>query len=203
MGRVRADVPRAPGKADRRLLELEENGIASSYLREAFEPGDRLAVVVISRRHGGMIQRIAPVERLAAEDCQRWLRYMNERAYEIYVTMNALKDSARGRTREDVGAVRHVYLDLDEDGEVTLERLLARSDLPKPNHVLTTFPGKYQVVWRVEGFSLGQAETLQRGLARETGADPAATGSSRVLRLPGFYDHRPEPSVPVVPSTRW
>jgi len=73
MGRVKADMQKAPRKADRRLLELDENGIASSYLREAFEPGDRLAVVVISRRHGGMIQRIAPVERLAAEDCQRWL----------------------------------------------------------------------------------------------------------------------------------
>src|SRR5439155_26914433 len=148
MGRVRADVPRTPGKAEHRLVELDENGIASSYLREAFEPGDRLAVVVISRRHGGMIQRIAPVERLAAEDCQRWLRYMNEiGGYEVYLTMNALKDSARGRTREDVGAVRHVYLDLDEGGEATLEKLLARSDLPKPNHVLTTSPGKYQVVW--------------------------------------------------------
>ena len=47
-------MPRAPGKADRRLLELDENGIASSYLREAFEPGDRLTVEVsaydLSRR---------------------------------------------------------------------------------------------------------------------------------------------------------
>ena len=54
---MRADVPREPRKADRRLIELDENGIASSYLREAFEPGDRLAVVVISRRHGGKIGR--------------------------------------------------------------------------------------------------------------------------------------------------
>ena len=31
---------------------------------------------------------------------------------------------------------------------------------------------------------------MQRALVRETGADPAATDSSRVLRIPGFYNHK-------------
>jgi RepB DNA-primase from phage plasmid len=42
----------------------------------------------------------------------------------------------------------------------------------------------------VAGFGKEQAELLQRGLARQVGADPAATDYSRVLRLPGFYNHK-------------
>jgi len=39
-------------------------------------------------------------------------------------------------------------------------------------------------------FEKDQAESLQRALVRELGADLAATDSSRVLRLPGFYNHK-------------
>jgi len=55
---------------------------------------------------------------------------------------------------------------------------------------VNTSPGKWQVSWRVEGFAKDEAEDLQRALARETGADPAATDCARVLRLPGFYNHK-------------
>lgn len=48
----------------------------------------------------------------------------------------------------------------------------------------------WQVVWKVEGFGQEDAERLMRHLVRETGADPAATDSSRVLRLPGFMNHK-------------
>jgi hypothetical protein len=89
-----------------------------------------------------------------------------------------------------VAFIRHVYLDFDDQGTEAVERLLKRQDLPQPNYLLNSSPDKWQVVWKVEGFAKDQAEELQRGLARETGADPAATDCSRVLRLPGFYNHK-------------
>jgi len=67
---------------------------------------------------------------------------------------------------------------------------LKRQDLPTSSHILNTSPDKWQVSWRVEGFTKDEAENLQRALARETGADPAATDCARVLRLPGFYNHK-------------
>jgi hypothetical protein len=115
---------------------------------------------------------------------------MNAIKYEVYVGMNSLQPGARGRTKADVDQVRHIYLDLDEAGQDALKAILERQDLPKPNYVLHTSPGKYQVVWKAEGFTKEQAEGLQRGLARETGADPAATDCARVLRIPGFYNHK-------------
>jgi hypothetical protein len=179
-------------KRSRSTLDFKENDIASKYIRENFEPNDRLAVVLLNKRSGAVIQRLAPAEKIAAPDCQKWLHYMNQSKYEVYISMNTLRSEASGRTKEDIGCIRHIYLDIDQGGNETLERLMARSDLPRPNYVLTTSPGKYQVVWKVEGFTQEQAEVLQRGLVREMGADPAAPDSSRVLRLPGLENHKYE-----------
>jgi hypothetical protein len=159
-------------------------------VHDNFEPRDRLAVVAINKRSGAVVQRIAPAERIEAEDFQSWLRYMNDNSYEVYISMNALRDDARGRTKDDVAGIRHVYLDLDERGEEALKRLLEREDLPKPNYVVSSSPGRFQVIWKAEGFTRDQAEELQQHLARETGADIAVTDSSRVMRIPGFYNHK-------------
>ncbi len=163
---------------------------ATDYIRDNFKPEDRLAVVLVNKQSQAVVQRIAQADSIASEEFQRWLRHMNAKAYEVYVSMNSLQPGARGRTKGDVDQIRHVYLDLDEAGPDSLKAILERDDLPKPNYVLNTSPGKYQVVWKVEGFTKDQAEDLQRGLARETGADIAATDCARVLRMPGFFNHK-------------
>jgi hypothetical protein len=109
---------------------------------------------------------------------------------EVYLSMNPLAPGARGRTKAEIGDVRHVYLDLDENGTESLKALREREDIPEPNHVLTSSPAKFQVVWRVEGFSKEEAELLMRGMSRATGADIAATDCSRVLRMPGHRNHK-------------
>lgn len=161
-----------------------------NYILDNFRPDDRLAVVLVNKQKGDVVQRIASADKIAGEEFQRWLRHMNASKYEVYVSMNNLLPGARGRTKADIDQIRHVYLDLDEAGPEALKAILDRQDLPKPNYVLNTSPGKYQVVWKAEGFTKDQAEALQRGLARKTGADPAATDCARVLRLPGFYNHK-------------
>src|SRR5258708_27478749 len=104
--------------------------------------------------------------------------------------MNAVREGGRGRTKENVAVIRHVCLDFDDNGTAAVQKLFQRQDLPTPSHVLNTSPDKWQVTWRVEGFTKDEAENLQRALARETGADPAATDCARVLRLPGLYNHK-------------
>jgi RepB DNA-primase from phage plasmid len=64
--------------------------------------------------------------------------------------------------------------------------------VPRPNYVLETSPEKYQVVWKVEGLAQDEAEALQRAMVREFGGDPAATDSTRVLRLPEFVNRKCE-----------
>ena len=72
-----------------------------------------------------------------------------------------------------------------------LSKRIKNSDLvPQPNYVLNTSPDKFQVVWKVEGITLEEAEALQHAMVREFGGDPAATDSTRVLRLPGFANKK-------------
>src|SRR2546425_9204396 len=73
----------------------------------------------------------------------------------------------------------HVYLDFDNNGTAAVQDIFKPQDLPRPSYVVNTSPGKWQVIWRVEGFAKDEAEQLQRALARETGADPAATDCTR------------------------
>jgi hypothetical protein len=166
----------------------------ASYIRDNFESADRLAVVLINRRSGSVTQRIAPARQIASPEFQAWLKERNQTGAEIFVSMNALHELAHGRTRADVAVVRHLYLDFDNDGTKAVERLQSREDMPRPNYVLNTSPDHWQVSWRVQGFTKDQAEDVMRGMVREFGADPAATDSSRVMRIPGFVNHKRHPA---------
>ena len=107
--------------------------------------------------------------------------------------MNPLKQDASTRTKDDIETIRHLYIDLDHGGSTALEAIKNSDLVPQPNYVLNTSPDKFQVVWKVEGIAPEEAEALQRAMVREFAGDPAATDSTRVLRLPGFankkYDH--------------
>lgn len=166
------------------------NKLAADYIRENFEPSDRVAIVLVKKSEASVIQRLASARAVANADFQDWLLEGNRRGYEIYVSMNALHPAATGRTKRDVETIRHLYLDFDHDGTAAVERLLNRADLPKPNYQVSSSPGKWQVIWKVEGFAKPVAENMQRNFARQAGADPAATDCARVLRLPGYYNHK-------------
>ena len=171
------------------MTENKGNKIASDYIAENFEPTDRLALLLVKKSAGSVIQRLADARSIAA-DVQDWLWEHNLRGYEVYISMNPVHPGATGRTKEDVACVRHLYLDFDRDGTAAVERLLNRGDLPAPNYRLSSSPGRWQVVWKAEGFTKQDAETLQRELAWDAGADPAATDCARVLRLPGYFNHK-------------
>jgi hypothetical protein len=104
--------------------------------------------------------------------------------------MNPIKDGVYSRTKENIKDIRHVYLDLDRKADQALEAIRNSTEVPAPNFILDTSPGKHQVVWKVSGFSQDEAETLLHSLANQFGGDLAATDSTRVLRLPGFANRK-------------
>jgi len=162
-----------------------------TYLRWLFEPSDRLAVLVLNRERGETTQRIATADKITDDTFQNWLRLKNQKqSADIYVGMNPLKPEARTRTKEDIHSIRHLYLDLDHEARRSLAAVEQSNLVPEPNVVIETSPNKLQVVWRVEGFAQEQAETVLRAMARKFGGDPAATDSTRVLRLPGFINRK-------------
>lgn len=190
MTRAKTDTnsrPSTSASKQRKPVDLE---VPVRYLHENFEAKDRLAVVLIQKETQRVVQRIATAEKIASPDFQAWLRHMNAGRFEVYVSINTIKPESHGRTKEDIAEVRHVYLDFDENGTAAVQALLKRDDVPEPNYLVNSSAGKWQVSWKVEGFEAAEAERLMRHLARETHADIAATDISRVLRLPGFLNHK-------------
>jgi hypothetical protein len=164
---------------------------AAEYIRTTFNSSDRLAVLVRNRSRGETIQRITTSAKIVEPSFQQWLQFKNEKeSCDIYVGMNALKPEARTRTKEDIHTIRHLYLDIDHDGPAALAKIQQSNLVPSPNYTVSTSPDKFQVVWRVENVSPEQAEVLQRAMARKFGSDPAATDSTRVLRVPGFLNRK-------------
>jgi len=163
---------------------------APEYVLALHEPNDHVAVLIRNRGREQTMQRILPAEAIASPPFQGWLKEQNEAGADIFIGMNPLKSGIPNRTKENVREIRHVYLDLDEDAGASLNAVRTAGDVPSPNFVLDTSPGKHQVVWRVEGFDQEQAESLLRSLANQFGGDPAATDVSRVLRLPGFTNRK-------------
>jgi hypothetical protein len=163
---------------------------ASEYVRELFEPADNAAILVRNRGTGKTVQRIAKAETIASPEFQAWLAARSAAGSDVYVGMNPIKEGAYSRTKDNVRDIRHVYLDLDRNGDEALEAIRNSTEVPAPNFVLDTSPGKHQVVWQVSGFSQDEAESLLHNLANQFGGDLAATDSTRVLRLPGFANRK-------------
>jgi hypothetical protein len=163
---------------------------ASEYILDNFEPSDRIAILGLNRDRRETIQRITSAQKASSPEFQSWLRYKNANGSDIYIGMNPLRQDASTRTKEDVAYIRHVYLDLDHGGPEGLVSVENSSIVPKPNYVLTSSPGRFQTVWKVEGMSFDDAEGLLHAMSREFGGDPAATDITRVLRLPGFANKK-------------
>ena len=163
---------------------------ASEYVRELFEPTDNAAVLVRNRGTGKTVQRITKAVTIASPEFQAWLAARSAAGSDVYVGMNPIKDGAYSRTKENIKNIRHVYLDLDKNGDKSLEAIRDSTEVPPPNFVLDTSPGKHQVVWKVTGFSQDEAESLLHNLANQFAGDLAATDSTRVLRLPGFANRK-------------
>src|SRR6266853_3266359 len=163
---------------------------ASEYVRELFGPEDNAAILVRNRSTGHTVQIISRAETIASPRFQSWLRGQSASGYDVFMGMNPIKDGAYIRTKPNIKDIRHVYLDLDRKADEALEAIHNSVEVPAPNFVLDTSPGKHQVVWKVSGFSPDEAESLLHNLANQFGGDPAATDSTRVLRLPGFANRK-------------
>lgn len=163
---------------------------AREYVFALHEPSDQVAVLVRNRTRHQTTQRILPAEGIASVPFQSWLQDQNRSGADIFIGMNPVREGARNRTKEQIREVRHAYLDLDEEAGASLQAIRTSGDVPQPNFVLDTSPGKHQIVWRVEGLDSRQAESLLRALASQYGGDPAATDISRLLRLPGFTNRK-------------
>ena len=139
-------------------------------------------------------QRIVTLEQATASRYLAWLRYENRNGTNVYVAANPLRSGSRKRKKDCIAEVRHLYLDIDVDGENRIAALMESETVPTPTVILSTSPDKYQVLWRVEGFGFDQQENTLKSLAIAFGGDSACTDRNRVLRVPGFRNCKYDPA---------
>src|SRR5579859_605021 len=166
------------------------NEIAKDFLARCFAPGSTIAILLRTEIPAKTQQRVVTLEQALASRYLGWLAHENHNGANIYVAANPLRSGSRKRTKESVDSVRHVYLDIDDDGDARLAALRGSDAVPSVSAVLSTSPGKYQVLWRVEGFDFEQQEITLKRLAIAFGGDPACTDCNRVLRIPGFLNRK-------------
>jgi hypothetical protein len=163
-------------------------------LRAGYAPDDWVAVFLKSYATGDTYQRVASIGQVSRPEFLAWLRSRNANGWNVYVSVNAVNANGRSRARESVAAVRHVFLEADEDGPQVLARIAGRTDLPPPSYLLHSSHHRIHVFWRVTCFHISRVEALQKQLARELKTDTAATSCSQLTRLPGLFNHKRQPA---------
>jgi hypothetical protein len=173
------------------------NEIAKDFLARCFAPGSTIALLLRTESPAKTQQRVVTLEQALASRYLGWLAHENHHGANVYVAANPLRSGSRKRTKESIESVRHLYIDIDSDGDARLAALRASDAVPSAFAILSTSPGKYQVFWRVEGFDFEQQEMTLKRLALAFGGDPACTDCNRVLRVPGFLNRKYSPAYSV------
>jgi hypothetical protein len=169
------------------------NLVAHQFLTRCFAPEETIALLLRRESASAPTQRVVTLETALAPRYQAWLSYENSTGANVYVAANPLRPGSRKRTKECIASVRHLYIDIDTDGDARLAALRASELVPPPTSVLSTSPRKYQALWRVEGFDFARQEQTLKLLAIAFGGDPACTDCNRVLRVPGFLNRKYDP----------
>jgi len=168
--------------------------VAVDFLARCFTPGDTVALLIRRDNPLFVLQRIVSLENALAPRYLGWLTHENATGANVYVAANPLRIGSRQRTKESVTSIRHLYIDIDMEGDARLAALRASDAVPAPTAILSTSRGKYQVLWRVDGFDFDRQETALKLLAIAFGGDPACTDCNRILRIPGFFNCKYDPA---------
>lgn len=107
---------------------------------------------------------------------------LNKTGSDIFFTVN--RTDGRGRRFENIVQARTIYADYD-DG-------VPESWILEPGLIVESSPGKAQAYWMLSTPVPPdeQWHGTERGLVWATGADRNVCDAARVLRLPGFINHK-------------
>jgi RepB DNA-primase from phage plasmid len=167
---------------------------AQEFLTRCFAQEETIALPLRSEVTAKVTQRIVTVRQAIAPRYLGWLAHENTNGANIYVAANSLRAGSTKRTKESIASIRHLYIDVDTDGEARIATVLSSDLVPAPTTILSTSPGKYQALWRVDGFDSVSQEDLLKHLAIAFGGDPACTDCNRVLRIPGLLNRKYNPA---------
>jgi hypothetical protein len=107
---------------------------------------------------------------------------MNTAGAGVFVVVNE-----GGQTDAEITRIRAVFADTDG---APLEPI-TKCGL-EPHVIIESSRGRWYVIWLVDGLPIEAFKAVQAEIARRFGTDQSVTNPSRVLRLPGFKNRKPE-----------
>ncbi|HEY2476367.1 MAG TPA: DUF3987 domain-containing protein, partial [Candidatus Cybelea sp.] len=111
--------------------------------------------------------------------------------WEAYVCAHLLTSKERKGKR--AAQIHALWADVDE-GDV--------SKGPPPTMVIQTSPDRTQALWSLRcAIDAPRAESLNKRLALQIGADPSGWDLTQLLRAPGMHNHKPKYSIDGVSPT--
>lgn len=162
-----------------------------------FDPSDLIEVRLIAPRVEGAPPQPAPrsewfaASELAGDRALAWMSSANAEGIDVYIGANPRK--SRGRSAKDVERARSVFADIDKS--ISIDELRAHiqgAALPAPTAIVSSGHG-WHVYWRlteaIEDMSAWRA--TQQSLIHSLRSDPVIKDPPRVMRLPGFRNHKP------------
>jgi RepB DNA-primase from phage plasmid/Primase C terminal 1 (PriCT-1) len=168
-------------------LSLEEFSAAPIlFLKTLYQPGDLLCFSFRTEKSWrDVFKRFEEAIEPAFIEA---LRTSNDSGSDIYVAMNTF--SSAHRTIENVKEIRNVWVEIDDNGPQNLDKVLESKIVPKPSVISESSPDKFHVIWSVGNFKPGEAASLNKALTSEFGGDKQAKDLARVLRVPGYRNHK-------------
>jgi AAA domain/RepB DNA-primase from phage plasmid len=162
-----------------------------NFFHALYSP-DEVVALMFSNPDSGKVQHaFVPASTVTTKEFFQKLQTLNE-TLDVYTAMNPFKPEMvgqkKGRTKENVAGVKRIYVDADKDGAAVCDMILANE--PEPTVLVESSPGKYQFIWNVDDLEQATAEPLMRALAEKYHTDPAVAEVARVLRIPGFRNHK-------------
>ncbi|MGE5612377.1 MAG: DUF3987 domain-containing protein [Bacillota bacterium] len=164
----------------------------ADFVAALFEPGDLVEVRAMAGKNDVRQDFIGCA---ALVDHIQNLIDLNQAGMNIYIGANPR--SRPGGTTEDVALARCLFIDLDHIGiEDAIEQIVS-SGLPWPPTAIVSSGHGVHAYWRLReplmDFRLWRA--AQKQLIARLSSDPAIHDPPRIMRLPGFVNHKPPEAI--------
>jgi hypothetical protein len=165
---------------------------AVDFLTTLWSGYHETAYTFLSTRDGRWINHAIRGDR--ASQIVEFLQKFPPELFDIYFCPNAF--DARRLLEDHALPTRYAWCDIDNADP--------RGYDPAPNILWQTSPGRFQAIWIWDKKQPGQlAAASSRGIVYKDGGDKGGWAVTKLLRLPGTINHKPQYQKPVVTLHRF
>jgi len=110
----------------------------------------------------------------------------NNKGAGIFLTIN--ETDGKGRSKKNIIRVRAVFADMDGAPLAPVIEFF-------PSLIVESSPGRYHAYWMTDSVPLDHFTGIQKAIAAKFHSDPKVCDLARVMRIPGYYHCKGDPTL--------